>query len=431
MNLGFYNSVDADRYSLDLTLFKELEHFFTVNPTVIHCFNILDRFLFQNVEVQNSEKLLSDFINDHIVKFFSNVLKYLLILGWCPYSYKTVKDSYTGKDVSIPYIIPITYIHTDLIVNKRLCTHEFVFTDLDQLTVRKNIKVIIGTDIENLVNPTLIYSPLNSILSEVRILEQMRKFMIQGEFIRSNPAIFLKKAVVTKKTNETDADEAAVVGSRERPYTIDNSGRLGWDKPSKNKVDRVESLHLASKDIMSNVEFHNQQMSDMTRYQNDNYYNTGLSFLPQTSNNLFICPPDMDLAATPRLPETRVDVIIFEKKLASSIFLVLGIPETVFGFGSHMNVTSQGRTANRSTEIRSDMTVMDINGFESTLNNFIIIFTKLFVTLYFDIFKKKLLRSAIRFKAPEIYEKVTEIMVAEIMEGDEAQPKNKPKKAKK
>ena len=39
MNLGFYNSVDADRYSLDLTLFKELEHFFTVNPTVIHCFN--------------------------------------------------------------------------------------------------------------------------------------------------------------------------------------------------------------------------------------------------------------------------------------------------------------------------------------------------------------------------------------------------------
>jgi hypothetical protein len=146
--------------------------------------------------------------------------------------------------------------------------------------------------------------------------------------------------------------------------------------------------------------------------QERNYFNLGLGFTPQWYNNLFICPPSMTLAATPQLPESRVDQSVLERKLSSDIYLTFGIPETLLGaIGSTQN--SIRGSANRSTTIRKDVNIMDVNSFESTLFRYQNFFQDCFTVMYGLIFKKVIDKNIVQFKPPKLYEQFIANILAE------------------
>lgn len=383
---------DVDIYTLDYSLYKELKYCFETSETIIHCFSIMENFLFQNIKIKGAKKNLEDFIDNYIYGFFRNVLKNFWILGWCPYVIKTVKDKYTGEKQLIPEVVNLNFIHVELHVDRKNFNHKFEVYDPQTLKTRNDIKICSFFDLDDFVNVAMIKSPIRSFVNEYRYLQQMKKFSVQSEFVRSNPAIFLKSADgKSKQVNnvnemENEQDEMELMNNDEQEIP-----------------DRIANLKEASTDIVRNVEFHNQQMEEMTSFQNSSYYNVGLNYRPQTSNNLFICPPGMELAAQPKLPETKLDINALNKKFSTTVFLTLGIPETIFGYGSNVNLSSYGRTSSRSTEIRKDMNVLDVNSFDSVLSKYHKVFRIIMIDIYLAIYKVKLKMSAVTFETPKIY----------------------------
>lgn len=410
-------SPEEDSYHLDMSLYNELRHMFTTNETIKHCYDTLERFLFQNIKIKGATEVLKEFIF-HFSEFCTKVLKYLWILGWCPYTIVKIKSKVTNEDISIPKVVPVEYIFPELVVNKSNFTHKLNFYDLNRDKLKKNIYYVSSCDIEDISNQTLINSPLQSILPEYRFLEQLKRFTIQSEFTRSNPAVFLVKK--DPKNNEVTSHR----------YTSDTNDEIQGlhlvDPVEEDEAipSRIAMFKEASDDVVKNVHYHNQQMEDMVRFQNESYYDLGLGFRPQTMNNLFVCPPGMTLAAPPRMPEVKSDILTLAKKFSSTVFLSLGMPETIFGFGSQNNVNMAGRAATRTTEIRKDINVMDINSFDATLRKYHLIFSNLFSDIYFSIFKKRIKPEAISFEPPVLYKNYTTYMLAEIqLKGEKEQMK--------
>lgn len=406
---GMYGGLDPDIevHTFDHVLYKELLYLFETNETCIQAYGILERFLFQNIHVKASTKNLMEYVETYMSEFFGKVLKQWLIVGWCPYIFKMVKNETTGEKMPVPEIVPFRYITPELHVHKKKLTYEFVYYDADRLHKRTNIKTIIFGNIEDLANGTLIDSPLRSVLGEYRYLEQMKKFSLQGEFVRSNPPVFMKS--IAKKPQEND-----FLGEEGDKMMDDNLYDENGPEDEK-YMSQAKLLEGASRNMVKNIRFHNEQMHNLTMQQNSTYYNIGLGMRSQTENNLFILPPGFELDAKPQLPETRVDPISLQKKFSSILYLALGIPETIFGFGSHTNFTSAGRAAHRSTEIRKDINIMDINSFDATLLKYQKRFKQLFRNIYEEIYKTRLKLDAIEFKPPRLYEHFTNFMMAEII----------------
>lgn len=409
---------EEEIHSFNYSLYKELSHMFRTNETIKHCYDTLERFLFQNIRVKGATPVLNEMIT-YFSKFCSKVLKYLWIMGWCPYTIEKIRSKINNEDIMVPKVIPIEYITAELVVNKLNFTCKMSFYDYKRDKAKNNIYFVTLEDIQDLANHSIINSPLSSILPDYRFLEQLKKFTIQSEFIRSNPAIFLVKKDPKKEdvTNHRDTEEFGL--------TVRADDTLMGDIENNEQIPtKIAAFKEASDDIVKNVEYHNQQMEEMVRFQNSSYYDLGLGFRPQTANNLFVCPPNMTLAAPPRMPEVKSDILTISKKFASVIFLALGMPETIFGFGSQNNVNMAGRAATRTTEIRKDINVMDVNSFDATLKKYNNIFSNLFCDIYFTIFKKRLKTEAIEFHPPKLYEHYTTYMLAEIkLKGEHQQMK--------
>lgn len=410
------HDINIEIHSFDPILYHELEHIFNNHETVIHCYTILNNYIFGDIKMKSQNKDFEDYINRYFTKFFSKVLRNFLLIGWCPYVIKKIKDVITGKEVIIPEVVSLNYIYPQLTVDKKKFEYKLEFLDVnDRITKLKHIKYFALCELSDLANNRVIYSTVQSFLNEYRYVEHMKKFHIQGEFVRSNPQVFLKAA---QKSN----NEATIDSELEQDDLMDSYNRKLPEK--------VDLLKDASRDVASHVEFHNRQMADMFRDRDANYYNTSMSFRQQTTNNLFICPPGLELASQVRLPDTRTDVTSIAKKLSSNIYLLMNVPETIFGFGSHINISSNGRTANRSTEVRKDINIMDVNSFDSSLENYRFKFKELFVKVYKEIYNKEIKLSAVTFDDPKTYRDYKKWMLTTMNE-EHAKIHEKPKEKEK
>ena len=403
-------------YTLDMRLFHELTNFMDTNSTVKHCIGILDRFLFQSVKINGAKKLMNQYLDKYFLPFFRRMLRYIIVLGWCPYHTKKIKDPKTGMPIVVPEVYPVEYIKCQMIVNRETLDYEFQFLNFEGDKLRKDIKVFIFSDLTLIANGALIHSILSGLLSEQRYASQIKKFTIQSEYVRSNPPVYLKVDHASAGQKSLAEAAGAFGGGNPGGQRHISHGGQNAPNPSNFQQQRVtqvpEMLEKASTDMIKNVEFHQQEVHNLATMRDNNYYNLGLGFAPQWYNNLFICPPNMTLAATPHIPESRVDQIVIERKLSSDIYLTFGIPETLLGLvgGSQSSIKN---SAGRSSSIRKDVNIMDVNSFESTLLRYQGFFQDCFVVLFDSIFNKEVGKEIVEFKPPRLYEQFIANILAE------------------
>lgn len=425
-------------YNLNMTRYKELCHFFDTNSTIKHCVGLIDRFLLHGLTLKGAKQHVNNYLTEYFLPFFRQVLRFSVILGWCPYHLKKVKVPDTGETILVPEVIPVSFMLCELEVNIKKVTYQFKFYDLDEQRIeRKNVKVFIFSDTELIANDSMIHSILNGTLEDYRIVQQIKRFTIQSEYNRSNPTIYLRKATGARGqsgtfSQTTGTDGGAGPGNRNVANEAGAVRLVGARNFNVKETPESIKFQNASINLADNIEFHMEEMRARAIGHQRNYYNVGLEFAPQWHNNLFICPPDMELAATPHIPESRVDQLTMERNLSSTIYQAFGIPESMMG---HVGNTTQGTrgSTTKSARVRNDVNIMDLNSFESTIEKYKNFFKDCFIILYATIFQKKIGRDVIDFKPPELYTRYINNVLTEqgIIEGKEDKQQSPPKSSDK
>lgn len=411
---SFYTPSDRNVivYSLDMIRYRELCHFFDTNATTKLCVGLLIRFILHDIKLRGSKKHVGEYLTQYFIPFFRQILRNIVILGWCPYQLKKVKDPVTEENILVPEVVPVSFMQCELEVNMKKIEYNFKFYELHERIAKPKIKVFIFSDTELIANPTMIHSVLNGTLSDYRFVQQIKRFTIQSEYNRSNPTIYLRRESGSHNQSRTFGQTTGPDGGLNGPRKVNAEGGsvrpldaiMGGAARNFDVRDTPESVQLAnaSMNMADNIEFHQNEMRARAIAHQQNYYNMGLDFAPQWHNNLFICPPDMVLAATPHIPESRVDQLTMERNLNSTIFQSFGIPESMLGFLGGGQQSTRGTTT-RSAKVRNDVNIMDLNSFESTIGMYKNFFKDCFIVLYASIFQKKISREVIDFLPPELY----------------------------
>lgn len=411
---SYYIPADKDVvvHSLDIVKFRELSYFFDTNATIKQCVGLIDRFLLHEIELKGAKKHVNQYLVEYFIPFFRQVLRNIVILGWCPYQLKKVKDPVTEENILVPEVIPVSYMNCELEVNMKKVEYKFKFYELNERVLKSKVKVFIFSDTELIANPTMIHSILNGTLADYRFVQQIKRFTIQSEYNRSNPTIYLRKESGSHGQARTFGQTNGPDGGQNGPRRVDIGGSgpirpidaIGGGARNFDVRDTPESVQLAnaSMNMADNIEFHQEEMRARALAHQRNYYNIGLDFAPQWHNNLFICPPDMVLAANPHIPESRVDQLTMERNLNSTIFQAFGIPESMLGNLGGSQQSTRGTTT-RTAKVRSDVNIMDLNSFESTIERYKNFLKDCFIVLYASIFQKKISRDVIDLKPPELY----------------------------
>jgi len=401
----FMANPSIEIYRLDIELYRELSFFFDTNHSIQHCFNLLDRFLLFEIDVKGSTKALLKHVHDYFIPFFREVLRNIIILGWCPCTNKNVQLQGDTKKNLLPHVVPVEFITSEIHTNKETFDIDFHFFNLDQTKELHDIYVLSFRDARHFSNGNVVFSILSSLLNDLRFCEQIKRFSIQAEYVRSNPSIYLR----TLKGGKGDVVSAHMTGNLgggvgQAPIQDFAQVQNNQDFNNISKSDILNNLRDASTDIAANLRFHAEQMSSTSHGENLNYYRLGLNGKPQFLNNLFVYPPGTELAANPQMPESRLDLLTIQRNLSSNVFLAFGIPESVFGFiGAQVNNVTRGSTS-RGNKIRKDINIMDLNTFDASLKRYQSFLKDSFTHVYFSIFKTKLDKAKITFGHPPLYD---------------------------
>jgi len=411
-------SPDYVTFDLDTSYLREIQFFYKTVPTVKHCAETLDRFLFSDFRIKGAKPVLQTYVSEYFIPFFRQCLKKILMIGWVLYRTVKTKDPRSGQNIVIPELIPLDYVQVQLRVNKKTFEHELLCFELNSMEPIKNARFIIFSDLQHLAENNLVDSVLDTIMGDFRYVQQIKRFTMQAEYVRSNPTIFLRAA----EGCGGEAGAAANTGTMKRSTSVglapeSREGASLTNRLARKLPKQQEALEKASVEVSSNVEFHNSQMASMKYKQYQSWYTLGLGLRPQYEDNLYILPPNTVLAAPPHLPESRVDQLVIERDLMTKIYQAFGIPETVAGFSGGSNVNSTSGSSSKSAKVRADVNMMDIITFESTLDRFKLFFMDSFALVYEEIFNKVIPKNSIQFLPPKIYELYIKSMVFGSVQG--------------
>ena len=246
MSFGLTQNPDELTFSLNMSLYHELAQFLDTNATVKQCMGVLDRFLFQSVEILRAKKLLNSYLDMYFLPFFRRMLRSIIVLGWCPYHIKKVKDKRSGLPILVPEVFPVDFILSTLVVKKKTMNYEFQFFDDDMdAKRRRDIRVFIFSDMTLIANNNLIHSLLSGLIEENRYLTRIKQFTVQSEYVRSNPTIYLRRDNSTNGVSQmadrangfNGADQSGIrlLGGG-NAVNIDNPANFESDQMSASKI---------------------------------------------------------------------------------------------------------------------------------------------------------------------------------------------------
>lgn len=399
------HSPDYVTFDLDMSYLREIQFFCKTVPTVKHCVETLDKFLFSDFRIKGAKPVLQTYVSEYFIPFFRQCLKKILMIGWVLYRTVKTKDPRSGQNIVIPELIPLDYVQVQLRVNKKTFEHELLCFELNSMEPIKNARFIIFSDLQRLAENNLVDSVLDTIMGDFRYVQQIKRFTMQAEYVRSNPTIFLRAA----EGRRGEVGAATNTGTMKRSTSVglapeSREGASLTKRLARKLPKQQEALEKASEEVSSNVEFHNSQMASMNYKQSQSWYTLGLGLRPQYEDNLYILPPNTVLAAPPHMPESRVDQLVIERDLMTKIYQAFGIPETVAGFSGGSNNNSTSGSSSKSSKVRTDVNMMDIITFESTLDRLKLFFMDSFALVYEEIFNKVIPKNSVQFFPPKIYE---------------------------
>ena len=401
---GIFGNMDPGKvtYSFDENLNNEIEYFMSHNSTIHQCVGLLDRFLFSNITIKGSSKLFQNYITEYFVPFFRAVLKDILTVGWSAIMLRNSKDPQTKQKIMVPETLERDVVKPTVVVDKGQVTYDVECYDYTGFNEMKGVIFLIFQGVKSIANPSLIHSPIMSLIDDYRYILQVKQFAVQAEFVRTNPTVYLMEAPSGNKPVRPPMPGTAPVAAAAN--TVDMTqppvplrDQLATRAPTR----REEVFKNASKNLTDHVEFHQMQMQDNINTSVTGRYNQGKQFRPQYHNNVYVVPPGMALACPPQMPSSGIDVHALESALSSKIFKAFGIPEALVG--STSTASSNYRNLTRNSQVRNTVNMMDVVGFEATLDRYRRFFTDALVLIYDEIFSVKLDRSSIDFGAPALY----------------------------
>lgn len=360
--MDFQNCDTDDVYELNVDVYKELEFVADNCADIRQCMTIIKDIIFQTMKLSGAKETLNEYFIRFIKPFLAQVFHTIFLLGWCPYKLEKNKQ----YQVNIPVFVPPEYLCSKLRVNRAKMTSKFEFFDYNDNKKISGIRVLLYTDITKLANPYLIDSIVFHLLPDFKYYDTLRKYNLQAEFVRTNPAIYLKED--TKDNNsQTEVLRKTDMG---RTRTI-----------QKNTNTIAESLEQASESLVDNIAFHQRQMElRFNGIRNSLGHSSGNNFnTPLHHNNLFVPPPRLTYGANPLQPTTTIQATNYYEFMTTNIFKMFSIPPSLYG--------ASRRTISGA---RTGPTEAEFIALNSTIDQYGTFINHCFRTIYYDVFSVEL-----------------------------------------
>jgi hypothetical protein len=264
MASGFFLGAEADEdvIDLDMTYYKELQHFYRTVPTVKHCCELIQKFLFSDFKINGARPVLQQFSAEYFMPFFRQCLRQILLVGWVVWRTRKSRDPRTGKDIVVPELIPLEYVTVQLHVNRNTFEYRFQCYTHNSSEPLNGARFFLFNDAQRLAENGLVDSALDTILGDYRYVQQIKHFTMQAEFVRSNPTIYLRRvegatgqAGLAESTGNLRRSVGVVQESRETATLA--------DKLKKRLPKQQEVLEKASEVVSSKLEFQKNQMMSL------------------------------------------------------------------------------------------------------------------------------------------------------------------------
>jgi len=429
--MSFFAGIDPSQesFKLDRHAVYELEHFTASSPTINQCIDILDRFLFSNIQISGSTRMFQNYISEYFVPFFRSMLRKIVVLGWSVVYIRSIKDKHTGQKIKIPEVVDVQYINPEIVLDKSTFSYDVSIYDHTGSQKLAGAIFLPFKDIQQVANQTLTCSILSGIVDDFRYIQQVRQFALQAEFVRTNPTIYLEEQKSnTVGTSLAKQAEGLSVGIARNEDAFDDPMNDVNNGTRKN-TPHEDLLKNASKSIAANFDFHNKAMAENHRVNVNGRFHQGSNFSAQHKNNIYIVPPGLTLADKPTLPQSGIDFTALEKIMNAKIYQKFGIPESLIG-SSLVNARERMNTSSLKERLgtrhnNTNVNVMDIINFETVLDRYRLYFRDAMVIIYEQIYGKRLKCESITFNAPTLYEEYVSQLYSNTENGTKKTSDNK------
>lgn len=303
-------------YSIDPSLNYELETMFETNIPIRRIVSMLEAFLLTEVTVKNATPIFQRYVKHYMIPFLRDALRQSIVYGWCAISKMKVKDDMTGQTLSVPTAVPLKYFNVELHVDRITMKRNWSFINSHNNREDKSIQIAHLYGEQNYEVRGAVFSPLLCLLPKFRFQRQMEQNFIRAEFIRSNPHIYLREAK-TNPLSSTDTMQA-------NDYYSSINGLLECDDALNREATLLGNSYRHTE---ANIELHKQQQQHLSRNAAESQFiDSTNQIYTQYDNNLFVCPPNMELAATPQMPVSTISLLELETRFEADVVQAFGLP---------------------------------------------------------------------------------------------------------
>ena len=397
----FAQSSETEIYQVEPQLTYELETMFETNIPIRRMSSMLESFLLSHVQIKGASDEFNRYVRTYMIPFLRDALRQAVVYGWTAICKAKIKDERTGERLTVPSTIPVKYYSIQLHVNKLNLRRQWKFVNTHNNQEDNNVEVAMLYGEQNYETRGAIFSPLICLLPKLRFLRQMEQNYVRAEFIRSNPHIFLCEAK-SNPLNNSDTMHST-------EYYRSINGLLESD----NALNREATvLNNSYRYMDANIELHQQQQKQLARNaQAQTIYGSEYSqVFTQYDNNLFVCPPNLQLASSPNLPVSTVSLTELENKFESDVVQAFGLPVRALhssGSRSTGGVQSQRRTSSSSVSRTADIpNALDLAALNAGLDRYRDFIKSLVSRAYKLIFKIYLDPELVIIELPDIYKKL-------------------------
>lgn len=342
------------------------------------------------------------FIDDVIVPFLRHAIRSIITAGW--FQYKYVKKPHLH-----PIVVPFHFTRPKVVISKKTYEAKFMYSVDDGNEYKPygnppSLSAIFMYDMGSYMNQTCMSTPVDAFYYDYDFLMIRKKAGLRADIIRSCPTVYLNRIVKKDSTGGgmglAGLECMNVVGGpgattmyggldRLRAIAASDDKNTSWKKLS-------EEAHF---DIDANIMFHEHQ-SEMHRItaRED-------MFAPQYENNVYIPPPEKELAGVPHLPQPVTDLLKSEIYLNSTIYKAFGVSRLEGLRGLSMS--------DRNDQNKSQDQNLDILEFITTLERYHAFVVLMIQRIHRDVFSEEINSAKIKVTAyrdllkhvrPKLYE---------------------------
>jgi hypothetical protein len=337
---------------IDIDEYKECYYFSKRNP----CYRAIRDSIIKHLFAEGIKSLNDDIhptsvfhevLNKHWVKFGKDVLDSFLTFGFAVYEFLPVNvhidstsdstsDGSNGtskrkrrkRKVLVPHVPVYNSYKIKVKLSRKTKRVSLHFYDADDVFLNEEKKDLKYLVFENSIpDPSTgkLYSKIACLLKHSTISNQMTRFTLQSEYIRSRPTIFTKSEKESNKKLSNDDD-------------FYNSITAVESLSEKNMIRKNENVFL-NKDIVNQQNEYANRKTETTISSSD----FKMNFKAQWEDNIFHLPNGTEMASSTNNvgSSNSMSYRYYEESLEKYVHSIIGIPYGIFSGGSSIRDTNK------------------------------------------------------------------------------------------